>query len=177
MPRATNAARSQCRKSTPWDLQLGSIRGCPGSCYGDFNLSYHRTETIFFTIDPCYGNLNKNPLTRTQLLDVRLGHSKLPRIAECEPFAWRARRSVPDLNTFGHHGVWKFKSPREQKRVNSSTLEFPNLCGTPLPAFNTPRSTTFSPGASRFEISRGISSEHRLAAPHLMYQLVSFLLV
>ena len=32
-----------------------------------FHLSYHNKETIVFTIDPQYGNLNKNPLARTGL--------------------------------------------------------------------------------------------------------------
>ena len=35
-----------------------------------FNLSCHNQETILFTIDPYYGNLNLNPRTRTQSLHV-----------------------------------------------------------------------------------------------------------
>ena len=35
-----------------------------------FNLSCHNQETIFFTIDPYYGDLNLNPRTRTQYLHV-----------------------------------------------------------------------------------------------------------
>ena len=42
-----------------------------------FHLSYHHKETILFTIDPYYGNLNQNPLARTpfrvQGPDIHLG--------------------------------------------------------------------------------------------------------
>ena len=37
------------------------------------NLSYHNQETILFTIDSHCGNLNKDPLTRTQFKALGFG--------------------------------------------------------------------------------------------------------
>ena len=55
-----------------------------------FYISCHNQETLFFTIDPCYGNLNKISLTRTQKREtVEDGSSDLhTHRLPCSSFTW-----------------------------------------------------------------------------------------
>ena len=56
-----------------WDIVIWPSHGVGASIFWvlvrGFNLSYHSKETVLFTIDPHYGNLNKIPSQEPSLPD------------------------------------------------------------------------------------------------------------